>query len=177
MIGQAPHPVLRDGPGVIRIPLPSLFFLFALEVVLLALFYQEIMLPAAVLAGAMAVLAGWGLLCLRVTPLSLLARLMILLYYVPFSATLGYLLDADYLWGVTAAAIELELDPLISSSMLHMGLIGLAGLLIGLRCASSVRRDSRLHSPRREVRGSMSLPAYLLAVLLALFFSWLSAPT
>jgi hypothetical protein len=104
---------------------------------------------------------------------------MILLYYVPFSATLGYLFDENYLWGMTSAATELELDPLIISNLLLMGLIGLAGLLAGMSFApwSGGARSAMLPpAPRQKAAGSLSLLAYLFAVLLALFFSWLSAP-
>lgn len=80
-------------------------------------------------------LATWGIAASRANKFALLQRLSILIYAMPFIATLGYLIDSEYLWASTPARLVLIHDDLIILQMLAIGLVGLIGLLVGMKLA------------------------------------------
>lgn len=82
--------------------------------------------------------AAWGIIAARANRFALLQRLAILIYTLPFIATLGYLFDSQYLWASTPARLVLIQDDLIILQMLAIGFIGLIGLLAGMRLAELV---------------------------------------
>src|SRR5262245_15875693 len=85
-----------------------------------------------VLLGGLSI---WALLTQAVTRLSLLPRLAILLYSVCFTVTVGHLLDPYYVWWPTPAATALIRDHQVGAAMLAVGVVGLLGLLTGIRLA------------------------------------------
>jgi hypothetical protein len=81
--------------------------------------------------------AAWGVVAARANRFALLQRLAIMVYALPFIATLGYLFDSQYLWASTPARLVLIQDDLIILQMLMIGLVGLIGLLAGMKLAES----------------------------------------
>lgn len=121
-------------------------------------------------------LTGWGLWQIRLSPLSPLTRLMILLYFMPFLTTLGYLFDPNYTWWYTPLSIAYMTDPNVTAGMLMVGLIGLVGLLTGMGLARAL-------APRRLEPASLSTTprslhpfAFVALLLMALFFSYINTP-
>lgn len=124
-------------------------------------------------------LAGWGLWSVRLTQLSLLPRLMIVLYMMPFSVTLGYLGSSDYTWWWTPAALALLSDHVLIEQMMAIGITGLAALLAGLKAIEASRVGERdladaaaVESPRR----TLDAIAFVAALALATALSWVYAP-
>ena len=124
-------------------------------------------------------LALWGALAIRINrQLSLLTRFMIVLYTMPFGVTINYLFKADYLWWYTPASVELQQDRLLLTQMISVGLIGLLGLLSGVRLGQESVRRRQPHDSRMAPVRQRTLPASLFIALLAcaVFAVWLMAP-
>src|SRR5882724_8814642 len=124
-------------------------------------------------------LAGWGFWSVRVTPLSLLPRLMIILYVMPFSVTLGYLGSSDYTWWWTPTALALLSDRILIEQMMAIGVTGLAGLLAGLKAVEASRVGEGASSGRDAVHApgrTLDSVAFVAALGLATALSWVYAP-
>jgi hypothetical protein len=110
----------------------------------------------------------------RTSSMSLLTRLSITLYALPFSATIGYLFDPQFFWWQTPYARQLMGDERTMRILLATGFVGLAGLMFGISVGSLKRNYRPRVEQDRRVLGLIGFTAF---IVLALFFSWLSAPT
>ncbi len=147
-----------------------------------AVYYAGVVLPVRPAVVVLAALFAWGLLKVRVSQRSVLSRLLLLVYCLPFSATIGYLFDPSYLWGVTRLAVDYEQQPGVMNDLFAVATIGLLGLLSGLSAASAFGNSQGTQQParsRREMGGLHTLAPgmYLLMLAAAVFLSWLAAPT
>jgi hypothetical protein len=127
------------------------------------------------LQGSVGVL--WALFALgiwraRLSRLSLLARLGLVLYALPLLPTVGYLLVGHYHWWPTPLSKDYQDEPRTLEIMAAIGLVGMAGLLTGLLWASISRSRS---SPPRPLP-CLGMAGYTLALALAFGLSWLSTP-
>jgi hypothetical protein len=123
-------------PLVVLIPLLS-------GLILSILFALDIIIPVDVGAPLMYVATIWGLVFIKTSTTSLLPRLMIVLYSLPFSTTIHYLWNEKHLWWNWPAKVKFEwkekvdpvplmFDPVLVNHMVMIGLIGLLGLLTGI---------------------------------------------
>ena len=140
-----------------------------------ALFVLDVYLPMPSAVVGLFVLAAWGLWSVRLTSLSLLPRLMIVLYVMPFSATLGYLSSADYTWWSTPAALTLLSDRILIEQMMAIGLTGLAALVAGFKTIEASRAGER-EVPARVPGRTLDAVAFVTALGLAIMLSWVYAP-
>ncbi|MGI8402146.1 MAG: hypothetical protein ACR2NS_11190 [Gemmatimonadaceae bacterium] len=131
----------------------------------------------AILPGVAALLlaTAWAMARVRLTRLTLLPRFLMLVYIMPFTALVGYFFDPGYIWTSTPRQIEVASDPTLIREIITVGLVGVLGFFAG-SLAAGVRADARvkISPPIDEAR--MPLAPYVVGLLLALIFSWLSAP-
>lgn len=150
-------------------------------VVLAALFAGGNLPPYRGAILLLATLTVAGVVSLRLTQLSILSRLFVVLFSLPFSATIGCLIDINFRWVSAPNIIALSRDHEIMSKMLTMAGIGLCGMMAGLEFMAifgdrfqpielNLRRSS---SPRAKTLGWRWF-----AVLLGVSFllSWIHAP-
>jgi hypothetical protein len=149
---------------------------------LLVLFQADIIPPIELGVIILVSLTVWGVATIKVTTLSLLPRLMIVLYSLPFSTTIGYLFDRDYVWWQTNQARGYIQDRQLMGQLIFVGIIGLIGLIAGMKVAGSLRLQSRapkvvaVPSPSAEQK-SLNPGAFYTLLTITLLLSWLSAPT
>lgn len=126
--------------------LAALLVTIGLGLSLSLLFMSGWLLSKQALVLCMLATSVWGLrlAASRFSPLALLPRLMIVIYAIPFSTTLGYLSDNDYMWVTTPARVAAAQDDLLIRQMLTVGLVGLIGLVAGIILAelAGSRRSS-----------------------------------
>ncbi|MGB0383219.1 MAG: hypothetical protein ACPGWR_00220 [Ardenticatenaceae bacterium] len=143
------------------------------------LFHFNIVLPIEIGVVALAIFSLFGVRFLNLSRLSVLPRLIIVLYSLPFITTLGYLFDKSYIWweGVPLA-LQLQLDNLLIRYMLAMGLVGLIGLLTGITLSGLLMRIRNKDLNIEKQVGNKTLNPIMFIGLLgvALFLSSLSAP-
>ena len=137
-------------------------------------FHSGVVLPKRAAVFFMALVTVWALSGARVTKRSLLPRFLILAYAMPFSAMLGYLVDDRFLWVSTTRQLDLASDDRLISEMITVGTIGLLGFLTGVLASRMSSRNGGEGNSQAEARLPSTL--YLAALVLAVFFSWLSAP-
>ena len=115
-----------------------------------------------------------GMWRVRLSSFSLLSKMGLLFYVVPFAPTLGYLFFEPFYWWPTREAVALQGQPRNLEIMLAVGLVGLSGLLTGLIAAHAGRRARA----RAEVTGLpvLGTTGYLLGLSTAFGLSWLSMP-
>ncbi len=162
--------------------LPVLFsrsgFLFITGVTLAILFHFEVYLPLRPGIILLLILSMYGLMRFRISAASLLSRLMLALYALPFSSLIGYLFSSDYYWWDSDAALPLIDDPLIMRTLISIGVLGLLGLLFGYSLV--IRRISTNQSEQSDDQEVLVRPTGLLAfwilLLSAVFLSWIAAP-
>jgi hypothetical protein len=148
--------------------------------VITTLFTSAIYLPLNLAVLAFFAFALWGLATARASQFAILERLMIVLYTLPFSVTLGYLFQSDYVWRFSGRAYALLRDDLLVLQMVTVGLVGLLGLLTGMKMGEVFYRRQRLiaeepiSASRRHSLGAMPFVG-LLAFAFAL--SWAAAPS
>lgn len=109
----------------------------------------------------------------RISELSLLSRVGLALYVLPFLVTLRYLFEDHVHWWPLPMAEDFQDEPRTMEIMLALGLMGLVGLVTGLLLAGR---------GRPPVATPKSLPVlgtgrYLVGLGLAFGLSWLSAPS
>lgn len=109
----------------------------------------------------------------RTSELSLLARVGLALYVLPFLATLRYLFEDHVHWWPTPMALDFQDEPRTIEIMLALGLLGLVGLVTGLLLAGPGRHA--VATP--ESRPVLGMGRYLIGLGLAFGLSWLSAPS
>ncbi len=126
-------------------------------VLLSVLFLFDVYPPRRLAVVLLLGFAVWGMAAARGSRLAALQRLVILIYYAPFAVTLGYLVDENFLWAATPARIVLIEDDRIILHMLATGLVGLVGLLAGMKIAE-ILLHSREHQPRPARIPSASMP-------------------
>lgn len=107
---------------------------------------------------------------------SILPRLTILLYALPFSATIGYLFDPHFVWWDTPLAQPLCLDPALNARMIWIGVCGLSGLAFGIQLRTAIGakpspRNSQIHTR------VLSAAPFLSLLLAAIVLSQISAPS
>lgn len=131
-------------------------------------------LPLEAAVAVFAAISVWGLAAQSVTRLSLLPRFMILLYAVCFSVTVGHLFDRYYVWWHTPEASALIRERRVSEEMMAVGLVGLLGLIAGIRLAQALCRPTlALPSPRAPSTLGRGMTVTLAAVAVGL--SWIMA--
>ncbi|MDP6720274.1 MAG: hypothetical protein QGF59_16555, partial [Pirellulaceae bacterium] len=117
----------------------------------------------------------FALVTTKCTRFSILPRLMILLYALPFSATIGYVFDSDYTWSLSPALLDLCSEPELNSRMLLVAQIGLCGLVCGMHLCVAFLGDRGDFSASRNRESHVARPisiwAFLVFLLLALVFS------
>ena len=170
---RTPRVATTAGEEVIPFRPITFVVLAVLEVSLVFAFQFDACLPLNLGVLTMTVISAWALYSVRVTHLSPLCRLYILIYAMPFSATLGYLFSSTFKWGVTAAALSYE-SPAVCEPMLLMGIIGELGLILGMCLGPAFGTPKRFAGRQRE--RTLSIAPYFIALLLSIGFSWLSAP-
>ena len=119
-----------------------------------------------------------GIVTLRVTELSTLSRLFVLLFSLPFSATLGYLFDKNYIWWQTATNSMLCQNHALINEMLAMAIVGLCGLLAGMEMMPGLNAKTpspQQNSQQPSVR-TLSMLWVLVLLGFSLLLSWLHAP-
>jgi len=144
-----------------------------------ALFALGVYLPLQIAVVGLFLLAGGGLWSVRLTRLSLLARLMIVLYVMPFSVTLGYLGSSDYTWWWTPTVLALLSDRVLIEQMMAIGITGLAALLAGLKAIEASRvggRDLVDADAVESPRWTLDALTFVAALGLAIALSWVYAP-
>lgn len=129
------------------------------------------------LLGALSVLA---IATLRITELSILTRLYVLLFSLPFSATLGYLFDNDFVWWSTPTNTLLCQNHPLINEMLSMVIVGLCGMMVGIEFTAIYACRPRRRVPAVETtpRGNatLTLPVVWIMLAVSFLFSWLHAP-
>ena len=143
------------------------------------LFALDVYVPLPIAIVGLYLLAGWGLKSMRLTRLSLLPRLMIVLYVMPFSVTLGYLGSSDYTWWWTPTVLALLSDRVLIQQMMAIGMTGLAALLAGLKAteASWVGTWDLVDAGAVESPGrTLDAIAFVAALGLSTALSWVYAP-
>ena len=117
---------------------------------------------------------AWGLVRMNLSRMSLLPRVMIVIYALPFIHCYPYLwfdyTPADRMWGV--APNPYQFDPDIMTRVAMVGCIGACALVSGLTLFQ--RRPARVSPPIPQP--TLDPTVFILLAALALFFSWLNAP-
>jgi hypothetical protein len=137
-------------------------------------FMLRAVLPLEAAVVVFAAVSVWALAAQSMTRLSLLPRFMILLYAVCFSVTAGHLFDRYYVWWHTPAASALIRERAVSAEMMAVGLVGLLGLIVGMRLAQAFCHPGVAPpSPRAESTLGRATTAALAAAAVGL--SWITA--
>ena len=118
---------------------------------------------------------------LRLSGLSTLSRLFVLLFSLPFSATLGYLFDLDFTWLRSPNLIAICRDHVIVTEMLGMAIVGLCGLMAGIESTAALVRAARpaawrMTGATAPEQPTLQWPAFSLLLISAFVLSWLHAP-
>ena len=149
-----------------------------------ATFSFEAFPPREVAVVILASLTVIGILALRVVELSILSRFFVLLYSLPFAATIGYLFDANFIWTRAPNVQPLCLIPEIINVMLSIAIVGLCGLLAGIEAmacwfyCNSAPMASGAESRTEETCLSRTLSLPMTAALLgvSIYLSALHSP-
>ncbi len=143
-------------------------------------FVAAIFPPLPVTVVILAALSAIGLISLHVVKLSIMCRLFVLLYSLPFAASLGYLFDSEYIWARSTNVQPLcQIHDLINP-MLAMAIVGLCGMMAGIETTAGFLRrfqPSAMRSERVDPPPSLSLPVVVVLLGVSIFLSWLHAPT
>lgn len=113
------------------------------------------------------------------TPLSLLPRLLVLLYILPFGVCVGYLNDPFHQWPLFSGymALDYQMDPLVIRQMLTVGVIGIIGLATGTllgSCLSAAR--PRVNESKPAKARTLGPFLFLSGLAVATLLSYLNAP-
>ena len=146
--------------------------------ILSLLFAYDMYMPRCAGVAAIFAVAIWVVATSRASRLSLLQRLMIVLYVLPFSVMISYFVAPDYIWESIPIRVELLSDPTIVAQTLSIGLVGLLGMVAGMRLAESLRRRRGAPPDIVEDRWRVRLPCLggvqfllLLAVAMIMCYS------
>ncbi len=116
---------------------------------------------------------------LRITELSMLSRLFVLLFTLPFSANLGYLFDLEFVWWPTPTSTLLCQNHRLINEMLTVVMVGLFGLMAGIEFTALHVRRSRpfVHGTGAKLDWpTLPLPVVWILLAGAFVLSWLHAP-
>jgi hypothetical protein len=146
--------------------------------VLAVAFHAGYVLP---LTGGILLLAAASVVAIAligVTRLSLLSRFMLLVYALPFSVLIGYLLNPEFVWHFTPTGRQITQDHEVIRVLTTMGVVGLLGLVAGMRWAAVREPRAAAGTPMPEHRPGPTLmaPLFLVILFFAVVFSWLSTP-
>ena len=119
----------------------------------------------------------WGLWKIRLSEYSLLTRISIIIYALPFINCFEYLWSRDLvyqklIWGITANSYNQDIE--IVKRVAMVGTIGLLGLLTGF-ISAKIFRFKNIRAKHMSENRSLALPAFFLIAFLSLLFSWLTA--
>ena len=153
----------------------------AAGVILCGLFMTGQLLPVRLTICVLAAASVFAIASLQITALSIMTRLYILLYILPFAANLGYLFDRNFVWWQTPTNILLCQNHTLINEMLTMVLVGLCGLMTGIEwvAMSACQRLQTNSRSTADVPGYctvMPLPIYGILLYLAYLCSWIYAP-
>jgi hypothetical protein len=152
--------------------------LLILGVAMAMLFVEDICLPLPFGVLLFWALALWSILAIGVKRhLAILSRFMVLLYVMPFGVTINYLFKTNYLWWSTPIAVQLQEDRLLLTQMVAVALIGLVGLLLGIRLGQVAQRRRQVYETQIAPAPQRTLPPLRFGVLLAcaVLADWLIA--
>lgn len=162
--------------SVARLYKPTQLLLYAcLGLVLASCFSLNIVLSFELLFSLFVIISIVGIYLIHVTKLSLLSRWMVLIYVLPFSGLIGYFFSRNYTLLEGNVAASLIDDELIRSTVCSIGLLGLLGLLVGMKLYEIYSKTRAPTYLEKETSGigkgrPLSLPSFLFFLLLALFF-------
>jgi hypothetical protein len=134
-------------------------------------------LPSAVLAFF--AVAAAGLATVRSTRLSVLPRVMLVIYALPLTALIPAIFERNYEWWSTPRAIWYMHDDLLMKQLVAIATIGLIGLLIGIELVAVTRRGRRrtvdAAKPESVLR---TLPGIVFGMFAAaaVISAWLGSP-
>jgi len=121
--------------------------------------------------------AAWGMIFARHSRYSFLLRLMIVLYAMPFMHCFVYLfpdnLTADRIWGLMVNPYQMDLE--IAARMTMVGAIGMCAMVLGISLVP-LPSELPLRSNPPLPEGRLGNGGFVLMGIVALIFSWLSAP-
>lgn len=120
-------------------------------------------------------LTALGLLVLVCPPghsrLAVLPRTMVGFYLLPFLHTWVYVFKPDGIFYPSfEASWTYQRDPIISSKLCLVGLIGLVGLVLGFLLVSPTSKNKVLNRNGARATCSLSLPAFILVLFVAIAF-------
>lgn len=120
-----------------------------------------------------------ALFMLRVTELSLLSRLFVVLYLLPFSTLAGYLYDRDFAWVIAPNCVPLCQNHQLINQMLVMAAVGFCGLIAGMEWCSGLQTTDSSQSKVSAIgfhQSTLSVGLSGLLLVTAVVLSWLHAP-
>ncbi len=145
-----------------------------------AAFSSGIFPPLELTVVILAVLVAMSIVSLHVVKLSLMSRFFIVLYSLPFTATLGYLFDAEFIWTRSANVQPLCLIPELINVMLVMAIVGLCGLLTGIEATNwfYCRFPARVSETKgiTDLSRTFSLPVTAILLGVSIYLSALHSP-
>lgn len=129
----------------------------------------------------LATLTVAGVVTLRLTQLSILPRLFVVLFSLPFSATIGCLIDINFRWVCAPNIIALSRDHEIMSKMLTMAAVGLCGMMAGLEFLAIFKNrfepaDVKLHQANRATARTLGWLCFAALLGISFLLSWIHAP-
>lgn len=138
-------------------------------------------LPLKASVPALFVVAAIGMIQIRIGIFSLLTRLMIFLYCLPFIGTTGYLFNEEHVWYEMPHVLAMMQDRFLQQQMVLIGLVGLIGLQCGMLLIA-IRTKRQPDEPGRDAVSSgpfvtLSPLIFYLSLIVAHIMSWLSAPS
>ena len=148
------------------------FCLIATGAMLCAYYGSGVSLPPKVSAGAIGLIALWAVSGGLFAKPALLPRFMLLLYALPFSGFIAYVLLKDFMWWEAPAAVSLVLDPAVTADMAQTGLVGILGLCAGC-CLGEW--PAPIPAPRDTGNPRLSSATYLVLLAAAVLVPWTSA--
>lgn len=148
-------------------------------VLMAAAFQADALPPLRVTVLIFASLTVFALYAVRVVELSVMTRLFIVLFSIPFSATLGYLINPEFVWTLGGNREALCLNHELINQMLLTAVVGLCGLMAGIEFITGrFKTGLRTASPDGDLdrRPTLQAPVFFVLLLTALYFSWLHSP-
>jgi hypothetical protein len=146
-----------------------------------AAWYLEITLPVRLGIVSLFTLAVWAFFSLRIGVISFLPRLVIVGYTLPFTALLAFLWNQDLVWWDTPIAESLIREPAITRQMLMVGIVGLLGLVAGMRMGANTQKKTRRAADEKTLTAShrypeLSVGAFVCWAVIAFMLSYVAAP-
>jgi hypothetical protein len=147
-------------------------------IIISGMFWTAQLPPLRVTIPILAVLSVLGIASLRITELSIMSRLFVLLLTLPFSATLGYMFDREYVWWQTPTNVLLCQNHRLINEMLTMVSVGVCGMMAGLEYSAIYWSRPRLpqSTARLQNKPTLTLPVVWVLLMVSFLFSWLHAP-